>query len=50
MNNHIEHLKQIQQSLNAVSDRTTRLENKLDYMSSVLERMNTQLKALTERT
>lgn len=43
MNNHIEHLKQIQQSLNAVSDRTTRLENKLDYMSSVLERMNTQL-------
>lgn len=50
MNNHINQLKELQQKLNTISDRATRLENKLDYMSSVLERMNTQLKALTERT
>lgn len=48
MNNHIDQLKELQQKLNTISDRTTRLENKLDYMSSVLDRMNTNLKTLTE--
>lgn len=46
MNNHINQLKELQQKLNTISDRTTRLENKLDYMSSVLDRMNSNLRQL----
>lgn len=47
MNDHINQLKELQQKLNTISDRATRVENKLDYMSSVLERMNTNLNTLT---
>ncbi|SMY03751.1 hypothetical protein BSP239C_03608 [Brevibacterium sp. 239c] len=42
-----EQLKQQQKTLAAIADRATRIENKLDYMSSILERIRTDLESRT---
>lgn len=47
MNELLEQLREQQRILNTIADRTTRLENKLDYMSSVIERMNTNRESRT---